>query len=122
MSAQLAYNSSTTALASAFNSLLSAQIHPQGPISATFSATLSAGTSVTVTLTGPQGNYVDIQDLITIVVDNQATSGAATASTAVTTYGASGFPNSASYTLVLYAMVFASVSLDTKGTLMRTIL
>ena len=73
-------------------------------------------------MTGPNGNYVGIDDLLAINVDNQAVAAAGTASTAITTYGYSGFPTATTYQLILYAMVFAQISLNSRGELQRTIL
>jgi hypothetical protein len=122
MSADLAYNASTSAMATAFAALPSALYHPQGPLSAAFSATASAGTSVTVTITGPNGNIVQVDELVQIITDNGTAASAQTASTAITTYATVGFPSTATYQLYLYAFVFAQVVLDTNGKLQRTIL
>jgi len=118
ISAPLAYNASAAAMATAFNALTTALEHPKGPITASFSAALSAGTSSVVTLTGPNGNIVQCDDLVTIVHDSLAV----TCTTAITQYAVSGFPANASYQLVMYAYVFASVMLDTNGNLRRVIL
>jgi hypothetical protein len=96
--------------------------HPQGPISCAFSAAASAGTSVVCTLNGPNGNIVQSDDLVTFMFDTSTSGSAITSSTAQTTYAVSGFPTAATYTLILYAYVFANVYQDTAGNLKRVIL
>ena len=121
-SAQLAYNASTSAMATAFNGLLSAINHPNGPLQATFSATAAAGTSLTVTITGANGNIVAVDDLVTLQVDSNTAGNTMTTSTSITQFAVPGFPTTGTYQLILYAFVFANVYLDTNGSLKRIIM
>lgn len=120
ISAELAYNASTSAMATAFNNMLSAQLHPKGPLTATFSATAAAGTSVVITITGPNGNIVQVDDLVTFVFDTNTSASQVTASTAISQYAVSGFPTATSYFLVVYAYVFATIQF-VNGKLRRVI-
>ncbi|MDR3414027.1 MAG: hypothetical protein P4L87_24215 [Formivibrio sp.] len=91
LSAPLAYNATTAQMAAAFNGL---GVCLAKTITAAFSAAVSAGTSVVATFSHPETRGLE-GDLIQIVENSMATSGAAavSATTALTTAGTSGVPS-----------------------------
>lgn len=118
VSDDLAYNASTSAIATAFAALPSAKNHVNGPITVTASATMAAGTSVTFTFSNPSG-HVEINEPVQVIINCDSTLALKTATSAMTTYWQSGF-TAGTYYMNLYAYVHADMVIN-KGNIQRII-
>lgn len=114
VSDSLAYNTSAANLKVAFDGLTSAQNHPQGPITSSWSQALSAGDPV-ITLSSDAHPYVNIEEPIQIIWESATGASQSYSTSSITTRAQSGFL-AATYQLVCYAYVFKQYN-NNKGRL-----
>ncbi len=94
-------------MATAFNNMFSAQTHPDGPITATFSQNPQAGDPV-ITFTSASNPYVQIDEPVQFIWENNLTDGDMYSTSSITRRAQSGFL-AGTYNLVLYGLVHAKV-------------
>jgi hypothetical protein len=103
LSANLAYNDNVTTMANAFNAIPYCLEYPGGPLTATFSAPVSGGTSLTVTFGGQSAGQR--HPPVTIIPNGLvATATPVYGNTATTTFPTAGWVNGSNYNVMVYAL------------------
>lgn len=109
----LAYNASTSAIATAFNALKTAKEYPGGPLTIAASQAASAG-DIVLTFSQVSNPYVQVNDLVQLVSESTTAASPTYASASITQYAADGWATG-TYYFTCYAAMLCQLKANGKG-------